>query len=126
MVGHHPIYGSGRYPDNPYLIETVVPLLERYGVQAYISGHDHNLQHLRPDGSPVDYFISGAGSLLRAVEPSENTLFAVEASGFMAVSMTQDQMEVRAYNEDPRLLYRASVPLRRGSRLPLPFGIGVD
>lgn len=123
VVGHHPIYGSGRYPDNPRLVETLVPLFEEYGVQTYFCGHDHNLQHLRPEGSTVDYFISGAGSLLRAVEPSQNTLFAVERSGFMAVSMTPTLMEVQALDEDGVLLYRAEVPLRRGARLPLPFGL---
>ena len=124
VVGHHPVYvGSVRYNDNPLLIETLVPLFERYGVQAYIAGHDHNLQHHRPKGSTVDYFVSGAGSLLREVIETPNTLFALKVAGFMAFSMTRDVMEVHAYDEDSNLVYRADVPQRRGDRLPLPFDI---
>ena len=124
VVGHHPVYvGSVRYSDNPLLIDTLVPLFERYGVQAYLAGHDHNLQHHRPEGSTVDYFVSGAGSLLREVVETPNTLFALKVAGFMAFSMTRDVMEVHAYDEDTNLVYTADVPRRRGERLPLPFGI---
>ena len=124
VVGHHPIYvGSTSYSDNPRLIDLLVPLFERYGVQAYFAGHDHNLQHHRPPDSDVDYFVSGAGSLTREVIETPNTLFALRVPGFMAVSMTADDMAVNAYDEDGGLVYRADVPRRRGSRLPLPFGI---
>ncbi len=128
VVGHHPIYvrGAEGYSDNERLVATVVPLFERYGVQAYFAGHDHNLQHHRPDGSPVDYFVSGAGSLTRSVVETPYTLFAVRTPGFMAASMGVDQMVVNAYNEDGDLLYRAVVPRQRGGRLPLPFGLGRD
>lgn len=125
VIGHHPIYvGSVRYSDNQRLVETLVPLFEEYGVQAYIAGHDHNLQHHRPGGSPIDYFVSGAGSLTRAVIQTPNTLFALEEPGFMAFSMSADQMTMNAYQEDGILVYRAVVPRQRGERLPLPFGLG--
>ena len=53
VAGHHPIYvGSTSYSDNQRLIDLLVPLFEAYGVQAYFAGHDHNLQHHRPEGSP--------------------------------------------------------------------------
>ena len=124
VVGHHPIYvGSTSYSDNQRLVERLVPIYERHGVQAYFAGHDHNLQHHRPDGSTVDYFVSGAGSLLRDVIETPNTLFALRAAGFMAVSITGPIMEVRAFDEDGQLVYRSNVPFRRGSRLRLPFGL---
>lgn len=125
VIGHHPIYvGSTAYSDNERLVERLVPLFEEYGVQAYFAGHDHNLQHHRPEGSTVDYFVSGAGSLTRAVVETPNTLFALRVPGFMAVSMTRTRMNVQAYDEDRRLVYEAAVPLRRGARLDLPFGLG--
>ncbi|MEL6616523.1 MAG: tartrate-resistant acid phosphatase type 5 family protein, partial [Bacteroidota bacterium] len=92
VVGHHPIYvGSVRYKDNPRLIEDLVPILEARGLNAYFAGHDHNLQHHRPPGSPVDYFVSGAGSLTRGVVQTPNTLFALRVSGFMGVSIQPDR-----------------------------------
>ena len=82
VAGHHPIYvGSIRYTDNERLVERLVPLFERYGVQMYLAGHDHNLQHHRPPGSAVDYFVSGAGSLTREVIETPNTLFALRTPG---------------------------------------------
>ena len=127
VVGHHPIYvGSVRYSDNERLVERLVPLMERHGVQAYFAGHDHNLQHHRPDGSSVDYFVSGAGSLTREVVETPNTLFALRTPGFMAVSMSPTTMKVQAFDEDEALVYAADVPLRRGSRLDLPFGLGSE
>ena len=125
VVGHHPIYvGSIRYTDNARLIERIVPILEARGAQAYFAGHDHNLQHHRPEGANVDYFVSGAGSLTREVLQTPNTLFALRTPGFMAVSMARNQMFVNAYDEDGQLVYATTVPRRRGDRLPLPFGIG--
>ncbi len=124
VVGHHPIYvGSIRYTDNERLVELLVPLLERHGVQMYFAGHDHNLQHHRPEGSVVDYFVSGAGSLTREVIETPNTLFALRTPGFMAVSMTPTSADVQAYDEDGVLMYQAQVPRRRGDRVPLPFGL---
>ena len=125
VVGHHPIYvGSVRYTDNPLMIERLVPMLEEHGVQAYFAGHDHNLQHHRPEDSVVDYFVSGAGSLTREVLETPNTLFALRTPGFMAVSMTATSMEVQGFTGEAQLVYRAVVPLQRGSRLDLPFGLG--
>ncbi|MGB3544289.1 purple acid phosphatase family protein [Rubrivirga sp.] len=125
VVGHHPIYvGSVRYSDNPLMIERLVPMLEEHGVQVYFNGHDHNLQHHRPEGSVVDYFTSGAGSLTREVAETPNTLFALRTPGFMAVSMSATTMEVQGFTDEAQLVYRAVVPLRRGARLDLPFGLG--
>ncbi len=38
------------------------PLMDRYGVHAYLCGHEHNLQHLHVDGESTHYVVSGGGS----------------------------------------------------------------
>lgn len=30
---------------------------------SYFCGHDHNIQHIKEDGSNVNYFVTGAGHL---------------------------------------------------------------
>lgn len=46
----------------PEVGETLRPLMERYGVQAYFCGHEHNLQYVHVDGEHTHYFLSGGGS----------------------------------------------------------------
>jgi acid phosphatase len=51
VTGHHPIRSGGSgHGDQPEIIAQVLPILNRHGVQAYIAGHDHDLQHIRRDG----------------------------------------------------------------------------
>ena len=37
--------------------------LAMQGVQAYFSGHEHNLQYMHVDSHTTHYIVSGAGSL---------------------------------------------------------------
>ena len=41
---HYPIFSGGEHGNTPELHASVKPLLERYGVDAYLCGHDHTLQ----------------------------------------------------------------------------------
>ena len=47
VIAHHPVYSGGQHGDTPYIIEHILPLLEKYQVTAYFNGHDHDLQHLQ-------------------------------------------------------------------------------
>lgn len=44
VAGHHPIFSSSSHGNTKCLIQRLKPLLEKYLVTAYFSGHDHNLQ----------------------------------------------------------------------------------
>ena len=107
VIGHHPIYSGGHHGDTTYLVQHVLPLLEKYGVQAYINGHDHDLQHLQ--AGTVNLFCSGAGSKPRDTKNTTHTKFAKGCSGFMAVAMQSDKMDVRMINDQGVLLYSTSV-----------------
>jgi hypothetical protein len=43
----------------------VEPLLAKYGVQAYLAGHDHDLEHIHVAGQLTHHIVSGAGSQIR-------------------------------------------------------------
>eukprot|EP00448_Togula_jolla_P025409 CAMPEP_0170650948 /NCGR_PEP_ID=MMETSP0224-20130122/46084_1 /TAXON_ID=285029 /ORGANISM="Togula jolla, Strain CCCM 725" /LENGTH=458 /DNA_ID=CAMNT_0010982663 /DNA_START=61 /DNA_END=1437 /DNA_ORIENTATION=- len=58
VSGHFPIWSLGIDGSTPCLIERLAPLLRRYGAH-YISGHDHNLEHIHHEG--LDAFVVGAG-----------------------------------------------------------------
>jgi tartrate-resistant acid phosphatase type 5 len=107
-IGHHPVYSGGIHGDTPYIVEHVLPLLEKYHVQAYINGHDHDLQHLQ--AGPVNLFCSGAGSKPRVSKETVHTKFFRGCSGFMSVALQAEKMDVRMIDDQGKLLYTAAVP----------------
>lgn len=112
VVGHHPIY-SGGHGDSPVLIARVAPLLEAFGVQAYINGHDHDLQHIRRGA--VDYICAGAGSEAGRVKPIPGTRFCLGRPGFAALRLTDDDLLLQFRDAAGRLIYSADLPRRRSA-----------
>lgn len=108
VIGHHPIYSGGVHGDTPYLIKHVLPLLEKYQVQAWFNGHDHDLQHLQ--AGKLNMFCSGAGSKVRESKNTARTKFAKGCSGFTAVALSADKLDVRMLDDHGRLIYTTSVP----------------
>jgi acid phosphatase len=108
VVGHHPVYSGGHHGDTPYLVGHVLPLLEKYRVQAYVNGHDHDLQHLQAGG--VNFFCSGGGSKPRDTQKIPQTKFALGCSGFMSVALQAEKMNVRLIDDQGNILYKAVVP----------------
>jgi acid phosphatase len=110
VVGHHPIY-SGAHGDSPVLIARVAPLLEAFGVQAYIHGHDHDLQHIRR-GS-VDYICSGAGSQGGRVRAIPGTRFCLGQPGFAAFRLRPEVLQLQLRGAAGEVLYSAALPRTR-------------
>jgi tartrate-resistant acid phosphatase type 5 len=81
VFGHHTIKSTGKKHmkgKSAPLIEKLTPLFDKYKIDAYFSGHDHDLQAISPiscsspDGNEtvavshcVSYIVSGASSRLR-------------------------------------------------------------
>ena len=109
LVAHHPVYSGGVHGDTPYIIAHVLPLLEKYGVQAYFNGHDHDLQHLQ--AGKVDLFCAGAGSKVRETKNTAHTKFSKGSTpGFVTVALATEKMDVRMMDAHGQMLYTASVP----------------
>jgi acid phosphatase len=109
VIGHHPVYSGGEHGDTPYIVENILPLLEKYKVQAYFNGHDHDLQHLQ--AGAVNLFCSGGGSKPRAsIKDLPQTKFAKGCSGFAAVSLQADKMNVQMIDDQGNRLYAFVVP----------------
>ena len=83
VVGHHPLYTGGkRVEDKNYVRTHLENRLKKHKVDMYLAGHEHDLQHIKPEGS-VHYFVSGAGSEVRPTGHLDETLFAQSIQGFL-------------------------------------------
>jgi tartrate-resistant acid phosphatase type 5 len=93
VYGHHPIYSGGAYEDRPDLISKLLPLL-RNRADAYICGHDHNLQAIRPDGNVRFYIAGGGGAGLYDLRPYERSIFSSRSNGFAVIDADATQLTV--------------------------------
>ncbi len=95
VVGHHPIY-AGTTKDDEERVDMQTrldPILRNAGVDFYVCGHIHN-QHIRTEGSGVDYVVNSSGSLSREVVPIEDMQFGSGEAGFSVVSATPDTLKL--------------------------------
>jgi acid phosphatase len=112
VFGHHPVYSGGQHGDTRELIADVGPLLRKHGVQAYMCGHDHDLQHIDREG--VSYILTGAGATTRPVKAVVGTAFASDNPGFTAYRLTADRLDVDFIGHQGQLLHTARVTRTRG------------
>lgn len=93
VYGHHPIYSDGHHGDTKRLIERLLPVLQEHHVDAYIAGHDHDMQHFERDG--IQFFIAGgSGQETRKVK-RKRAVFARAAHGFMIIEASTDELSLR-------------------------------
>lgn len=110
VVGHHPLYTGGKRRDDiSYMRQHTEDKLDNHGVQVYFCGHEHDLQHIAPEGHRTHHFVSGAGAEVRPTGEIEGTRFAKSETGFLIVSMTSEEMLVQAVNWKGEVLYATTV-----------------
>lgn len=108
VLGHHPIYSVGSHGDTPELC-CLKRLLKQYRVNAYVCGHDHNLQHFRDDG--VDYVVSGGGGMEvnQVIYDCSRPWFAQPVNGFATFSIEGDMCRMAFIDEDGRKVYEVQI-----------------
>ncbi len=126
---HHPPYSStARRGNNTRIIQTFVPLLERYGVDLVIMGHNHNYERFYPmrggravvrsgnrypQGKGVVYVICGGGgvSLYDLMpEPTPWTAKRERTYCYLKVFVpVRGALRVEAYRADNTLIERFEI-----------------
>lgn len=110
VIGHHPIYGYTKKDSNERtdMQLRLDPILKKYGVDFYISGHIHNFQHIKQIDSPVDYFINNSCSLSRPVKSITGTQFCSDKSGFSVCSVTSKKLSLYFLDSTGEIIYSYS------------------
>jgi tartrate-resistant acid phosphatase type 5 len=95
VFGHHPVFSaSNKHGDTHELIRNIKPLFEKYNVQFYFCGHDHDMQHLREKNGKTEYMVTGSGSETRPSATNSLSLFSKSVPGFSLVSLYADSIRV--------------------------------
>ena len=113
VVGHHPVFNAAHHGDTALLVDTLRPILETHLVQLYLSGHEHDLQHLESSG--VTYIISGGGSQVSTQTPLDKQHRFLKwgklTHGFTAnIIQSTDEMHVHFVDQTGEALHKAVIP----------------
>lgn len=104
VFGHHPIYTIGKYKNDKRMQRTLLPLLKNK-VDFYISGHEHNLQQLKPEDG-VNFLITGGGGRhLHKFEPNERAVFAEYANGFLTLDINETEIKFSFIGANGKVLH---------------------
>ncbi len=111
VIGHHPLYTTGnRYGKGNDMIDVFQPIFEKYKVDAYFAGHEHDLQYQKPENIYTHHFVSGAGSETRPIKTRlPTTKFAESALGFMSVSLNSRNFLLQAINSKREVIYKTTI-----------------
>eukprot|EP00956_Cyclotella_meneghiniana_P012361 scaffold17586_cov17-Cyclotella_meneghiniana.AAC.1 len=128
VAGHFPIYSACSHGNTPHLIKHLDPMLKKYGVTAYLSGHEHCQFHYTYDD--MNYILTGTGhdccySASNAKYLPKNgkleyiladtTNYSGDSGargGFVSFELDDVEMNVKIHNEDGGVLYETSLEPR--------------
>lgn len=112
VVGHHPACSVGpriRHRHVMVIRDVLARVFEKHKVDLYLSGHEHSLQHLKPEGF-THQFISGAGSELTEVTAGiPYSRFEASVNGFMYASLNAGKLNMKVIDYTGKVLYEADL-----------------
>jgi len=112
VIGHHPMYSGGKRKDSQDTKDieaTFAPIFDQYKVDAYLCGHEHDLQVIKPKERFTTQFLSGAGSEIRPTGNREGTFFALSEAGFMTFSITAQLLVAQLVNAQGKIVYTQEI-----------------
>jgi len=98
VFGHHPVFSNGEHGDTPAMQKFIRPLLEKYRVDFYLAGHDHDRQLLQPVAG-VNYIVSGTAAKSRDTLWFNNTIFAATDLGFTWFRVFAEEFHAQFINK---------------------------
>lgn len=102
FCAHKPMFSDGSHGDSQTMQKEFGPLLKKYDVDFYLSGHDHVLDHHQVEGWKTSFIISGGGgeNTIRAMN-GDKAVFSEPTPGFVHLQFTPTS--ARAFFIDAKL-----------------------
>ncbi|MGI6223464.1 MAG: metallophosphoesterase [Prevotella sp.] len=110
VMGHHPIYAYTDKKDVERIDmqKRLDPILRRHHVDIYACGHIHNFQHIRKQGSDIDYVVNSAAALSRPTDRTEGTVFCSPVEGFSVITASPDSLCLYMIDKDGKVIHKVS------------------
>lgn len=106
VMGHHPLYSDGHHGDQRPLIAVLDPLFREHKVDLYLSGHDHDLQHIEFAKHPTSFVISGGGGArAREFDTKDRSVYGRAVYGFTHLELRDKSFTVRHLDANNKLLH---------------------
>ena len=99
ICGHYPIISGGPHQHVNELSEYLEPLLYKYNVDLYVSGHDHNSQLLKKNNTL--FAVCGGSTQQYKTETINVTIYQNSNKSLMELNITKDKLEI--YNIENNL-----------------------
>ncbi len=110
VVAHHPMYTGGSRTDGydtKAIRNSLKPIFDKYGVDVFLTGHEHSLQHLV--AGRTQHFISGAASEKTTVHLVPESKMAASEYGFMLFSVTEKKVLVQTIDDNGKIIYTTEI-----------------
>jgi len=112
VAGHHPLYSGGKRKagkDTEAMKRKFQAMFDQYKVDAFLCGHEHDLQVVKPEGHYTTQLLSGAGCEVRPTGNTEGTLFAASEPGFIVCSINGNTMLVQVVKTNGKIAFKTTI-----------------
>jgi len=109
VVGHHMIRSHGVYGDQKFMLKKLKPILDKFAVDMYLSGHDHDLQLIKHPDDTFFQAISGAGGGSRDTSWGVNTIFSATNGGFMGLTIANALLYIEFFDKNGEIHYTHAI-----------------
>ena len=101
VLFHHPPFSSGTHKKDPKNArKTIVPLFEKYGVDAVFSGHVHMYERILNNG--IYYFVTGGGGapLHNVGDKCNNSQKILRTYHFCELTVADNKLHLNVFDSD--------------------------